>query len=84
MSIVHYLKRGNTEVARAALAEIKEILKDCRPGLIAGTWRHVGGRGDMDPKEWAKVLKVKHQCGEQLLPIQIEMYRSALKGESED
>jgi len=40
-------------------------------------WQHIS-KGDVDPKEWARVLKVKHESGENLCQAQIDAYRAAL------
>lgn len=69
---------ANTEVARAALKGILEMLADCKPGLVAGTFHPISGRPDADHKAWAKKLKARHEAGESLSPQQIQMYRSAL------
>lgn len=66
------------EVARAHLAEIRATLADCTPGTIAGAFVHIGGRNGMDPLEWARVLRVRDEAGEPLLPIQREFARDAL------
>lgn len=61
-----------------ALEQIKRTLTGTG-GLVAGTWRHLGGRGDKDDaKEWAKLLRVRHEAGEILGHCQIEAYRQAL------
>ena len=40
-------------------------------------WQHIS-KGDVDPKEWARVLRVKHESGENLCQAQIDAYRAAL------
>jgi len=71
-------KAANSAVARRELAKIKEILKDCHGGLVAGTWRHIAGNSSLDHLEWARVLRVRHESGEQLGVAQIRNYRLAL------
>ena len=70
-------RHADTAVAREALTQIKEILRGSRGGYIAGRFRHIGG-ADIDPKDWARVLQVRHESGEQLSLIQIVSYREAL------
>lgn len=71
-------RAADSAVARRELAKIKEILKDCHGGLVAGTFRHIAGNSSMDPKDWARVLRVRHESGEQLGVMQIRNYRAAL------
>ena len=71
-------KAANSAVARRELAKIKEILKDCRGGFVAGTFTHISGNSSMDPLGWARVLRVRHESGEQLGVMQIRNYRAAL------
>ena len=73
-----WLKSRTPEVGRAYMAEIRATLAGNKGGYVAGTWQHVTGNTGCDSKEWARVLKVRHECGEHLLPIQIEFYRAAL------
>ena len=40
-------------------------------------WQHIS-KGDVDPKEWARVLRVRHESGENLCQAQIDAYRAAL------
>lgn len=71
----------NSEVAKRELREIQHYLNG-QGGLIAGCFRHVGGKGpDDDHKEWAKVLKVRELSGEHLSLMQRQAWREAL-GES--
>lgn len=82
MSIVDYLKTPSKEVGRKTLEQIKQLLTHARPGFMAGTWLHVGGNSEGDPKEWAKVLKVREQSGEGLSIVQKRAWRDALGDES--
>jgi hypothetical protein len=72
------LERGNLEVGRAAIENIKQLLGTQAGGFVAGTFQHVGGRTDLDPKEWAKVLRVREASGEHLSIVQKESWRVAL------
>lgn len=54
---------GPTETGRAALREILSILKSPKP----------------DPKDWARVLKVREESGETLDSHQSRMWREALR-----
>ena len=48
-------------------------------GYVAGTFQHIGGKGpEADHREWAKILKAKHEAGEHLGTRQIAAYREAL------
>ena len=50
-----------------------------RGGLVAGTFHHVGGKGpDEDHKEWAKILRVREESGEDLSIVQKDAWRAAL------
>lgn len=70
---------SNPEIAKRELAKIKAILGDRKGGLIAGSFRHIGGLGPNDDhKEWAKILQVRHESGEHLSMTQIQNYREAL------
>lgn len=71
-------RRGIREVGQKALREIKAFLGNQKPGFIAGTFQHCGGRTDLDPREWAKVLRVREQGGEDLSIAQKESWRAAL------
>lgn len=71
-------RRGTPAVGQKALRQIKAFLGDQKPGFIAGTFQHCGGRSDLDPREWAKVLRVREQAGEELSIAQKEAWRAAL------
>lgn len=71
-------KAANSAVARRELAKIKEILKDCHGSFVAGTWTHIAGNSSLDPLKWARVLRDRHESGEQLGVMQIRNYRAAL------
>lgn len=78
MNVIDYIKTRDRTVGRNALAEIKAILADNRSGLVAGTFLHIGGRSDADPKEWAKVLRVRELSGDRLSEIQRQAWRDVL------
>lgn len=67
-----------SEVGRRELAKMRDILSDSSPGLVAGSFHHIGGRPNADHKEWARVLRVKHESGESLSLTQIAAYKGAL------
>lgn len=71
-------QNADSEIARRELAKIKHILSDCHPGLVAGSFAPISGRPNADPKDWARVLRVKHESGETLSLYQIEAYKGAL------
>lgn len=65
-------------IGRKALTDVLGTLQG-RGGLVAATWRHLGGKGPHDDhKEWAKILQVRHESGEHLSLLQIQNYREAL------
>jgi len=49
----------------------------CRLDKRRMSWQHIS-KGDVDPKEWARVLRVRHESGENLCQAQIDAYRAAL------
>ena len=69
---------AKSPAGREALRAIRELLSDCKPGLVAGTVHHIGGRPDMDMKGWARKLKAREEAGEQLDVQQRRMWREAL------
>jgi len=73
-----YQPQGRSEVGKAALVEIKAILADSTPGYVAGNFQHVGGNSSIDPKGWARVLRVREAAGEPLSIMQRQAWRAAL------
>lgn len=61
-----------------SLDRIKKILAGCTGCVVAGTWRHISG-ANVDPRDWARVLRVRHESGEYLGVAQIDAYRAALQ-----
>lgn len=54
----------NSPVAKAELAKINDMLADCKGGLVAGHFRQAAGNSEMDPKGWAKTLRLAEQIQE--------------------
>jgi hypothetical protein len=72
----------DSRIARRELAKMKEILSDCTGGYTARTWRQIAGNSSLPPLDWAHVLRVRHESGEQLSLMQIANYRAALRIET--
>ena len=70
---------SNPEIAKSELKKCLEILGSKTGGSVAVSFRHIGGLGEGDDhKEWAKILRVRHESGEQLSMTQVTAYREAL------
>lgn len=65
-------------IAAEELPKIREILSDCAGEPVAGTFHHVAGNSALDPKLWAKVLKIGEECGDHLSLAQRQAWREAL------
>lgn len=58
-------------------AEIALLMAGGSGALVAGSFRRIGA-ANVDPKEWARVLRVREECGDHLSPAQRQAWRDAL------